>query len=359
MRKAGPVFTSLANAVLVLAGVALLVFFLFNILPGDPTRLQAGRHTNDRQLALMREELGLDQPLPRQFLIFMNDLSPVSVHALEAGHFLSPGRKNYASLFTVPVGDWEFRLKLPYLRKSFYSGQKVSDILKEALPETLVLAVSAILIALVGGISLGILAAVKRGSAIDLSISFLAATGMAVPSFLAAILVAWVFGYLLHDITGLPMTGSLYTYNHYAGMEMLTLSNLILPAFALSLGPMFVFAQLMRNSLMDVLQEQYIITARAKGLRERQVVFKHALRNALNPVATSAATWFATLMAGAIFVEYVFGWKGLGHVVISSINNYDLPVIMGTTLFVTFVFVAVNFLMDVVYPLIDPAVRIK
>lgn len=328
-----------------------MTFLLFNVLPGDPVRMAAGRHVDEKQLTLLEHEMGLDLPLPRQFLHFMNDLSPVS---LVRGNAVNP---DWSVGATLPMGAYQIVVKWPYLRRSFVSGRKVSSVIMEGLPETLVLTTTALLLAVFIGVPIGIGSARRRHSVFDRTMTVIASAGMAVPSFLAAILVGWVFGYLLHTITGLNMTGSLYTYDIYRGAEVLTLQNLILPAFTLAIRPICVVSQLMKNSLLEVMGKDYIRTARAKGLSERIIIWRHALVNAIGPVVSAVAAWFAALMAGSVFVEYVFGWKGLGHIIVMAIDYYDFPLIMGLTLVVSVSFVLANWLLEVFYPLIDPGLR--
>jgi peptide/nickel transport system permease protein len=158
--------------------------------------------------------------------------------------------------------------------------------------------------------------------------------------------------------TGLNMTGSLYSVDVWRG-EFLDLQNLILPVVTLMIRPLSVIVQLTRSSLLDVMQQDYIRTARAKGLSEWEVIFRHALRNALNPVITAVSGWFASLLAGAIFVEFVFGWKGLGQQMFTAIENQDMPVVMGGVIVISAAFVLINILVDLLYAWIDPRVRLS
>jgi peptide/nickel transport system permease protein len=182
--------------------------------------------------------------------------------------------------------------------------------------------------------------------------------GMSLPSFVAAILIMWLFAYLLGSITGLEVTGSLYEIDEFEG-KRLVLKNLILPAITLGVRPLAVFMQLTRNSMLDVLSMDYVRTATAKGLSFKTVVMKHALRNALNPVITAISGWLASLLAGAVFVEIVFGWKGLGLIMLNALNTYDLPVVMGCIILVAVIFVVINMLVDVLYGIFDPRVSIQ
>ena len=220
------------------------------------------------------------------------------------------------------------------------------------------MAVSSICIALLIGILLGVLAAIYKDSWIDKLALFFSVLGMSVPSFFSAILFAWFFGFLLADITGLSMTGSLYEVDDYGRGEFIKLKNLILPAITLGIRPLSVIVQLTRNSLLEVLKMDYMRTAIAKGLSKFVVLFKHGLRNALNPVVTAVSGWFASMLAGAVFVEYIFAWNGIGKEIVDALNNLDLPVVMGAVLFIATIFVVVNIVVDIIYGILDPRIRI-
>jgi peptide/nickel transport system permease protein len=270
--------------------------------------------------------------------------------------------------------------------------------------------------AMIVGISLGVWSALREGSFIDRSILLLASVGMSGPSFFMAIVIAWIGGYLLHDSisislwiivlpllgfvlqkffltrkdnmifqvslvlsfvlwifggrlgiptlsmnlpgTGLSMNGSLFTVDVWEG-EKLALQNLILPAITLGIRPLAVVAQLMRNSVLEVMRQDFIRTARAKGLSEWRIAMGHVLRNAMNPVLTAASGWLASMLAGAVFVEFVFGWKGLGLEVFRSLEKNDLPVVMGAVMMIAVIFVVINTMVDLLYGWIDPRVRLN
>jgi ABC-type dipeptide/oligopeptide/nickel transport system permease component len=207
------------------------------------------------------------------------------------------------------------------------------------------------------GILLGIVSAIKKYSLFDNSSLVLAAMGMAVPTFFSAIIIAWVFGYVLSSSTGLNMTGSLYDLG--IDGETLQLKNLVLPTFALGMRPLAIIVQLTRSSMLDVLSHDYIRTATAKGLNFYKVIVKHALKNALNPVLTAISGWLASLMAGAFFVEYIFNWQGIGYVTVNALEKYDFPIVMGAVLLVAFIFVVINIIVDIMYGMLDPRVRIQ
>ncbi|HDY87884.1 MAG TPA: ABC transporter permease, partial [bacterium] len=336
------------------------VFLLFNVLPGDPARMMLGQRADVASIEAINKDLGRDKPLPVQFIMYLNDLSPISIHEVNDNkHFLFLNNEKYTS-YTKLFFASESKiiiLKPPYLRRSYQTKRKVSEIIGEALPETAILAVAAMTFAAIIGIILGIFSAIKKYSFFDNASLVFAVLGMSAPSFFSGIIIAWIFGYVLSDYTGLNMTGSLFSINPFEG-EVLELKNLILPAFTLGIRPLAIIVQLTRSSLLDVLTQDYIRTAKSKGLSQYTVIVKHALKNALNPVITAMSGWFASLLAGAVFVEYIFGWKGIGKELFDSLENYDFPVAMGITLFLAMVFVIVNIIVDIIYAILDPRVRL-
>lgn len=347
---------------LVLLGVITVVFFLFNVLPGDPARMMLGQRADQESIEIINRDLGLDKSLPVQYMMYLNDISPVSVHhPSDPKHILYLDESKYSGvskLFSLGNGK-DLYLKFPYLRRSYQTQRPVSDIIFDTLPETAVLALAAIIFASIIGIVVGIFSAMKKRSFFDNSSLFLAVLGMSGPSFFIGLIIAWVFGHLLSDITGLNMVGTLYTMDDYGEGEYLDLKNLILPAITLGIRPLAIIIQLTRSSLLDVLGQDYIRTAKAKGVGYYSVVFKHALKNALNPVVTAISGWFASLMAGAVFVEWVFGWKGIGSEVVEALDKYDMPVVMGVVLLIAMFFVIINILVDILYGVLDPRVRLN
>jgi len=339
----------LLYGILVLLGVVVLVFFLFQGF-GDPARLVIGQSGDSTTIQNIRKELALDQPKWKQFLLYLNDVSPISVYSKE-----DIASRELKGFFIG--GDTKLALKLPYLRRSYQTKKEVSQVLWEALPGTFILAFTALLIATVIGILLGVLAAVKQNTWVDTSAVFASVLGISAPSFFIGIVLAYLFGFVLSDYTGLHMTGSLYEYDAFAGKQ-LQLQNLALPAITLGIRPLAIITQLTRSAMLDVLGQDYIRTAYAKGLSKKAVIFKHALRNALNPVVTAITGWFAELLAGAFFVEYIFGWKGIGKVTVDALEKLDFPVVMGSVLVTATFFVLVNLLADILYGIIDPRIRV-
>ncbi len=345
---------------LVLLGVITVVFLLFNVLPGDPARMMLGQSADQASIIAINKDLGRDKPLTTQFLMYLNDLSPLSIHdPNDKEHFLYLNPEKYSSYQKLfPVSSTKtVVLKWPYLRRSYITKRKVADIIIETIPETTLLAFSAITFGAFWGILFGIFSAIKKNTWFDKTSLIFAIFGMALPSFFIGLIIAWFFGFIMREYTGLNHVGSLYATDDL-GEEHLELKNLILPTITLGLRPLAIIIQLTRSSLLDVLSQDYIRTATAKGLSFYNVVFKHALKNALNPVVTAISGWFAGLMAGAVFVERIFNWKGIGYEVVDALSKNDLPVVMGATLVFAMIFVLINIGVDIVYGILDPRVRV-
>lgn len=399
----------------VLFGVVTLVFFLFTLVP-DPARELAGQSESEEVIAAIRRKFSLDLPATSRYVLFLNDVSPISRHSLSEESRTWRANNELVAI-TLSTGDHcRWVLKWPYLGRSWITGKGVGALLGESMPATFLLALVAMSFALVIGTALGLVSALHKDTALDRFILVTASIGMSGPSFFTAILIAWLFGYvwfaqvsvslwfvlpliLLPSLarmvgkrgvqwwiagvcsgvffwslsrmmdgwpvvsfalpgTGLPMSGSLYEVDVWKG-EQLALQHLLLPALTLGIRPLAVIAQLMRNSALEVMSHDYVRTARAKGLSESAVIMRHVVRNALNPVITAASGWLASMLAGAVFVEFVFGWKGLGMEMFRSLEKNDLPVVMGAVMVVASVFVVVNTVVDIVYGWIDPRVRLS
>lgn len=337
----------------VMAGVILVVFVLFNILPGDPARMTLGQRSDVQSLDAVRKEFGLDRSKPVQFFLYLNDLSPISIHPN-----LKENQEKYRYQKLFAIGDDVLVAKTPYLRRSYQTKRDVTTILAETVPNTFVLALTAMIFATIIGVFLGVVSAVKQGTWIDNAANSFAILGISAPSFFAGIIIAWLFGFVLADYTGLNMSGSLYSYDPFEG-EIITWKNLWLPMITLGLRPLAIIVQLTRSAMLDVLAQDYIRTARAKGLSRNAIIYKHALKNALNPVITAISGWFASLLAGSFFVEYIFGYNGLGRTTVNALEMSDFPVVMGSILFIAFVFVVVNILVDLMYAWVDPRVKLS
>jgi len=338
----------------VMFGVVCVVFFLFNILPADPARMTQGQRADVQSLEAVRKEFGLDQPIPIQFAYYLNDLSPISLHenSVEAQQ-----KYHYAKLFSAGKQK-VLALKWPYLRRSYQTRKDVANTLLQVIPNTLILATATMIFASFTGIFLGVMAAVYQNSWVDkLAISF-SILGISAPSFFAGIIIAWFFGFVLSNYTGLNMSGSLTDFDPFKG-EIILWKNLILPTITLGLRPLAIIVQLTRSEMLQVLSQDYIRTAKAKGLNKSNIIYEHALKNALNPVVTAIATWFASLLAGSFFVEYIFGYNGLGKTTVDALETSDFPVLIGAILFIAFIFVIINLLVDLLYVWIDPRVKLK
>lgn len=324
-----------AYGLLVMLGVVSLIFVLFNILPGDPARMMLGQNADQESIDLLHKELGLDKPLGIRYLRYLNDLSPVGVDH-----------------------EGNFGFKLPELGRSYQSDRSVSSILAEAFPNTILLALVSITMAFVLGVLFGSVAAIYKDTWIEKAILLVTSLGMSLPSFFAAILIAWIFAFLLADYTGLSMFGSLYGVDDFGRGEYVDLKNIILPAVTLGIRPLSVICELTKSTMKEVLQQDYIRTAKAKGLSMFKIIKNHALRNTLNPVVSSISSWFASLLAGAVFVEYIFDWKGVGVVIVDSLEKYDFPVLMGALIVICIMLVIINILTDIVYAFLDPRIKI-
>lgn len=341
-------------------GVVSVVFFLFNILPGDPARMMLDQREDAQQLQNIRAKYAFDKSYPEQYLLYLNDLSPLSIHSKNIESYTNLESKEYRYFKLISLVKYDFVLKYPYLRTSFKkSGKSVSSIISDTLPNTIVLAVSSIVIAIVLGLFIGIIAAIFKDSWIDKLALLFGVFGMSIPSFFSAILIAWLFGFVLHDLTSLNMTGSLYSVDDYGRGEYLSLSNLILPALTLGIRPLAVIIQLTRASFLETLSKDFVRTAVAKGLSFRKVLSKHVLKNSLNPVITAVSGWFASLLAGAVFVEYIFAWNGLGKEIVDALNQLDLPVVMGSVLSIAIMFISINILVDLIYAALDPRIKMS
>jgi len=294
------------QAVCVMLGVALLLFVMLRIIPGNPVETMMGEHANQATIDRMTTELGLDQPILVQFFRYIGDV------------------------FRGEFGT------------SYSLGRPVSQLMAAAFGNTLKLAVAAALFAWILGMICGILAAVRKGGIPDrlfMGFSFL---GVSMPVFMAAMLLQYLFGYLLH---WLPISGT----DSWKGY--------ILPAIALGWNSAGSIARLVRSTLLDVLQEDYIDTARAKGLGRMRVILRHALRNTMLPVLTMMAVQFSGLLSGAVITETVFSINGIGRLAVQAISGRDIPLLQGTTLFATMVVIFGNMLADCLYSVLDPRIR--
>jgi peptide/nickel transport system permease protein len=318
----------------VLLGVSIIVFFMVRAIPGDPAQILLGQTATQEQVQAMRTQMGLDKPVPIQYLVFLKDA------------------------FTGDLGE------------SIVTGRPVTVELMARLPATLELTAFAMLIAIVVGVPVGVISAVKQYSVLDKFTSVLALTGISMPIFWLAMILVVIFtvnlqllpfpGRLSSEttitaITGMVLVDSLLTFN-FAGFWD-GLEHLILPAVALGTIPMAVVTRMTRSSMLEVMNEDYVRTARAKGVVPWRVVFKHALRNAMLPTVTVIGLQTGLLMGGAIITETIFAWPGVGQIAYDSINRRDYAMIQGVVLYGALLFVLVNLLVDILYAVLDPRVR--
>ena len=337
---------------MVLVSAVVLISSIIYLAPVDPARLTFGQRTDSAALERKQAELFLDKPLHIQMLYYLNDISPVGFG--DGARYETKGISYFK-----PFGGSESKsilFKVPYFRESFQTGRSVSTLLLDAIPKTMILAITAMMIAIFFGIILGIIAALVKDTWLDQFIISVSVLGISVPSYVSAIILALVFGFLFRDYTGLNLQGSIFDINDI-GDEVIVWKNLILPAIALGVRPLAIITQLMRSSLLDILTQDYMRTAKAKGLEFKKVVVNHAVKNSLNPVFTAITGWFASLLAGAFFVENVFNFKGIGGLTVNALINYDIPVLLGCVIFVCVVFIAINILVDYGYRVFDPKVR--
>lgn len=356
------ILRKLLYSLLILWGVTTVIFSIFNLLPGDPARMMLGQRADMISLEAIRKDLGLDKSAGMQYIKYLNDLSPLSVHhSLDEDHYFYLDPENYKPfriLYRSKQGK-VIVVKRPYMRRSYQSRRNVSDIISETIGNTFILALVSIVFATMVGLFLGVVAATRKNRPFDRIALVFSAIGMSLPSFFAAILVGWIFAFLLGEITNLNLTGNIYEIDDFGEGMKLQLKNIILPAFTLGIRPVAIVTQLSRNSMLEVLSQDYIRTARAKGLSFTSIIMKHAMKNALNPVITAVSGWFASLMAGVIFVEYIFGWKGLGYVIVDALNNYDLPLVLGCVITISIIFIVVNLIVDITYSILDPRIRLN
>ncbi len=333
----------------VLLGVVILIFSIFLLIHVDPAQLTLGQRADQASREAVTKKLGLDLPWHQRLIRYTGDLSPVWVYAR---HSERKDELQFHEILNLP-GNRVLAVKAPYLGRSFQSDRKVAPVIFAALIRTAVLAFLALLLAVLFGVAMGVIAALNKGKWPDQALVSISAIGVSVPSYFSAIVFSFVFGYLLREYTHLNMTGSLYDLQ-----GQLQLKNLILPSVALGIRPIAVLTQLTRSAMLEVLSADYIRTARAKGLSPFRTVMKHALRNALNPVVTSISGWFASLLAGAYFVEVIFNYKGLGFLTVQAVESYDFPLMMGAVLLGALFFVLINIAVDLIYGLLDPRVRL-
>jgi len=343
------------SGILILFSVTTVVFFLFKFSFPNPEKMAVGQRTDKLTQESIKKEFGLDKSPFVQYLLFLNDISPLSFHKEKNKTQLI---EKYEPITQIKILNHTILLKRPFLRKSFQSRIRTGQLIKDSFKGTLVLTHVSILFATFFGVLLGIISSLKVNSLLDQFIVFISTLGISVPSFFSAIVLSWLFGFLLHDYTGLSMSGSWIDLDPYTGIHY-QWKNLLLPAIALGVRPLSIFTLLTRSSMLDTLNKDFIKTARSKGLNSFKILSIHALPNALNPVVTAISGWFASLLAGAFFVEYIFNWHGLGKLTIDALEMNDLPVVMGAILFIALIFIVMNIVVDIIYTKLDPRIQLN
>ncbi|NWG15205.1 MAG: ABC transporter permease [Chloroflexi bacterium] len=319
----------------VIIGVSILVFLLLRLIPGDPAVAILGERATPENVAAIRERLGLNKPLPEQYVIWIGNLLQ---------------------------GD---------LGNTVRGNIPIANELRSRFPATIELSLVAITLASVIGVPMGIISAVRRNSVVDTTTMFGALLGVSVPIFVLGLLLIYLFGVQLKLLpfigridssieletrTGLFVVDSILTGNWEALQN--TISHLILPAVTLFTVPLAIIARITRSSMLEVLNQDYIRTARAKGLGERPVIFSHALRNALLPIITIIGLQLGTLLSGAVLTETIYSWPGIGKWLFDSIIARDYPIVQSVTLVVSLIYVIINYVVDILYALVDPRIRV-
>jgi peptide/nickel transport system permease protein len=318
----------------VIIGVTIIAFSLIHLAPGDPARTMLGQHATQQELNEIREKYGLDEPVYVQYALWLNG---------------------------VLHGD---------LGRSILTKELVVIEILERFPNTIELAIAAMIFAIIIGGLAGIISASKQYSITDYTVMGFALFGISMPVFWLGIMLMLIFGVILgwlpiggridliipfQRVTGFMVLDSIITGNFNALISIL--KHLILPAIALGTIPMAIIARVTRSSMLEVLRQDFIRTERAKGLSERTVIYKHAVRNAMVPVVTVIGLNFGLLLSGAILTETVFSWPGLGRLVVNSVYQRDYPLVVGCILIFAIVFVIVNLITDILYTYIDPRIK--
>ncbi|MFA6807676.1 MAG: ABC transporter permease [Eubacteriales bacterium] len=317
-----------------LIGVSLLVFLMIHMIPGDPAQVMLYPKGTPEEVEILRHKLGLDKPLITQYF------------------------------------DWVINVLHFNLGSSVKSGETVIAEIFTRFPATIELSLAALMIAVVSGIPLGVLAARKKNSIIDYFCISISLLGVSIPVFWLGLMLIFIFsatlgilpvsgritmGGSIADITGLYVFDSLLSGDLNSFVD--ALRHLVLPAISLTTIPLALVVRITRSSMLDVLSQDYIRTAKAKGIPNKLVVYKHALKNALIPVVTVIGLQLGTLLGGAILTETVFSWPGIGMLIVSSIGNRDYPVIQGIVFVIAFLMIVVNLVVDILYAYIDPRIR--
>lgn len=318
----------------VLIGVSILVFFIMHLLPSDPAATILGEHATTSEIAKLRESLGLNKPIIVQYWDFL------------------------CGLFKGNLGN------------SLFTKTPVLDELRARFPATFELALSSIVLAAVFGILMGIIAAIKQNSILDYLSMIISLLGVSMPIFWLGLILILVFGVQLHwlpvsgritiglepdKITGFYLLDSLLKGNMEAFKS--SLMHLILPSIALASYSTAIIARMTRSTMLEVIRQDYVRTARSKGLSEKSVIFGHALKNAMIPVVTVIGLQFGSLLGGAVLTETIFSWPGVGSYLIDAVLKLDYPIVQGAVMMVATTFVLINLIVDIIYAFIDPRIK--
>ncbi len=326
-------FTRIIQGIGILWGLITLLFLIFYVLD-SPVNYMVGENADAKIIQNIIEKYELNKPLGTQYSDYLVKLIPL--------------KKTPKGLVITP----------PDLGVSYQNDRPVLDLIGTHWKGSAILAFFALAFAAIIGISMGVIAGLYKDKPTDRIIVSLSVLGISAPSFFVAVLLIAVFSVALRSLTHLNATGYIFETDVFTGEEVIIWKNLFLPMIALGVRPLAVFVQLTRAAVNEVIQTDYIRTAKAKGLDPFRILMIHALRNALNPVITSVTGWLASLLAGAFFVEFIFNWKGIGKLTIEALQKHDFPVILGCTLTVGIVFIFVSILTDLLYKLTDPRVTV-
>lgn len=332
--------------------VGMIVCAIVFYAPVDAARMSFGQRSDEETVQSFKKKYFLDKPLSVQIFRFYEDLSPIQWISNSDTRL-----SDYSYKSILDGNDSKLILKKPYARKSYSTGKPVFDMILEALPGTLALAIASIIFAIILGLILGFLAGLNANSTLDRFILGFCSISYAIPSYVSSLIVVILFAYIWGHLTGLPIQGSLWEFNDEGELQF-KLINLVLPVLALGIRPVSMIAQMTRVASLDVLQSDYVRTAQSKGINKLNLIRKHLLPNCMNPILTTISSWFASLLAGSFFVEFVFNYKGLGLLTISALNQFDVPLILGCCMIVITMFVIVNLVTDLLYAYYDPRIRI-
>lgn len=322
------VLRRLLGAVPLVLGIATIIFFLVNLAPGDPTLLMISPGVTDEVIQQMRENFGLDQPVHIRYVKWLG---------------------------AMLTGDFGY---------SFSHSRPVVDVLLDFLPNTLILSASALLVAFLFGIVLGTIQAVRQYSAMDSTLSVVLLFFYSMPSFWLALMLILTMSLYARNVWGLPvffpasgMMSTDYEFLSFGAKLADRAKHLVLPTLSLALVLMAGIARYMRGSMLEVVRQDFVRTAHAKGLPERTVVFKHALRNALLPIITLVGLYIPFLFSGTVFIETIFAWPGMGRLIVEAIFQRDYPVVMAGAFFFATMVVVANLIADLLYAVVDPRIR--